>query len=33
MVLLTAHPSSTTWQRSTAQVTKLAREVYLDGTS
>jgi hypothetical protein len=33
MVLLTAHPSSTTWQRSTAQVTKLAREVYLNGIS
>jgi hypothetical protein len=33
MVLLTAHPSSTTWQRSTGQVTKLAREVYLNGTS
>ncbi|OUC99641.1 hypothetical protein [Streptosporangium minutum] len=33
MVLLTAHPAGTTWQRSTAQVTKLAREVYLSGTS
>ncbi|MFC7642702.1 hypothetical protein ACFQX6_18470 [Streptosporangium lutulentum] len=33
MVLLTAHPSTTTWQRSTGQVTKLAREVHLSGTS
>jgi hypothetical protein len=33
MVLLTAHPSTTTWQRSTGQVTKLAREVYLSGTA
>ncbi|MFJ2033115.1 hypothetical protein [Streptosporangium sp. NPDC087985] len=33
MVLLTAHPSGTTWQRSTGQVTKLAKEVYLSGTS
>ncbi|MEU0521545.1 hypothetical protein [Streptosporangium sp. NPDC006007] len=33
MVLLTAYPTSTTWQRSTGQVTRLAREVYLSGTS
>ncbi|WP_156056429.1 hypothetical protein [Streptosporangium roseum] len=33
MVLLTAHPSGTIWQRSTAQVTKLAKEVHLSGTS
>ncbi|MEU8383559.1 hypothetical protein [Streptosporangium sp. NPDC048865] len=33
MVLLTAHPAGTTWQRSTAQTTKLAREVHLSGTS
>ncbi|WP_345003570.1 hypothetical protein [Streptosporangium album] len=31
MVLLTAHPAGTTWQRSTGQVTKLAGEVYLSG--
>ncbi|MER5643901.1 hypothetical protein [Streptosporangium sp. NPDC002524] len=33
VVLLTAHPAGTTWQRSTAQTTKLAREVHLSGTS
>ncbi|MER5321300.1 hypothetical protein [Streptosporangium roseum] len=32
MVLLTAHPSGATWQRSTTQVTKLAKEVHLSGT-
>ncbi|WP_326822385.1 hypothetical protein [Streptosporangium sp. NBC_01756] len=31
MVLLTAHPAGTSWQRSTGQVTKLAGEVYLSG--
>ncbi|MFD0890184.1 hypothetical protein ACFQ08_37045 [Streptosporangium algeriense] len=29
MVLLTAHPSTTTWSRSTAQTTALARRIYL----
>ncbi|MER6830318.1 hypothetical protein ABT352_30320 [Streptosporangium sp. NPDC000563] len=33
VVLLTAHPAGSTWQRSTAQTTKLAREVHLSGTS
>ncbi|MFB9677364.1 hypothetical protein [Streptosporangium vulgare] len=33
VVLLTAHPAGATWQRSTAQTTKLAREVHLSGTS
>ncbi|WP_344972469.1 hypothetical protein [Streptosporangium fragile] len=33
MVLLTAYPAGTSWQRSTAQMTRLAREVYLSGTS
>lgn len=33
MVLLTAHPSGTTWQRSTGQTTRLAKEVYRGGTS
>ncbi|WP_051753531.1 hypothetical protein [Streptosporangium amethystogenes] len=33
MVLLTAHPAGATWQRSTGQTTKLAREVHLSGTS
>ncbi|GAA3102805.1 lipoprotein [Streptosporangium carneum] len=33
MVLLTAHPSTATWRRSTEQTTRLAREVYLSGTS
>ncbi|MEV8638221.1 hypothetical protein AB0395_41870 [Streptosporangium sp. NPDC051023] len=33
MVLLTAHPSGTTWRRSTGQTTTLARQVYLSGTS
>ncbi|WP_433257064.1 hypothetical protein ACQPYK_19345 [Streptosporangium sp. CA-135522] len=33
MVLLTAHPSGTGWQRSTGQVTRLAGEVYRSGTS
>ncbi|MFI6455719.1 hypothetical protein ACIBF6_29660 [Streptosporangium amethystogenes] len=33
MVLLTAHPAGATWQHSTAQTTKLAREVHLSGTS
>ncbi|MEV7011442.1 hypothetical protein [Streptosporangium sp. NPDC051022] len=33
MVLLTAHPSGTTWSRSTAQTTTLAKQVYLSGTS
>ncbi|WP_440099298.1 hypothetical protein [Streptosporangium sp. H16] len=33
VVLLTAHPAGTTWQRSAAQTTKLAREVHLSGIS
>ncbi|MFF5114847.1 hypothetical protein [Streptosporangium sp. NPDC000509] len=33
VVLLTAHPAGSTWQRSTAQTTKLTREVHLSGTS
>ncbi|MFC4895241.1 hypothetical protein ACFQVD_12850 [Streptosporangium amethystogenes subsp. fukuiense] len=33
MVLLTAHPAGATWQRSTGQTTRLAREVHLSGTS
>ncbi|MGV9777713.1 hypothetical protein [Streptosporangium sp. NPDC003464] len=33
MVLLTAHPTGTTWQRSTGQVTRLAGEVHRSGTS
>ncbi|MER7210110.1 hypothetical protein ABT340_23880 [Streptosporangium sp. NPDC000239] len=31
MVLLTAHPSTATWSRSTAQTTTLARRIYLAG--
>ncbi|MGW0451419.1 hypothetical protein ACWDWV_39325, partial [Streptosporangium sandarakinum] len=33
MVLLTAYPAGTSWQRSTSQITRLAREVYRAGTS
>ncbi|MFF0309812.1 hypothetical protein ACFYSC_20480 [Streptosporangium sp. NPDC004379] len=33
MVLLTAYPAGTSWQRSTSQITRLAREVHRSGTA
>ncbi|MFF5210919.1 hypothetical protein [Streptosporangium sp. NPDC000396] len=33
MVLLTAHPAGTSWQRSTSRTTTLARQLYLSATS
>ncbi|MEU9837042.1 hypothetical protein AB0D67_36360 [Streptosporangium sp. NPDC048047] len=33
IVLLTAYPAGTSWQRSTSQITRLAREVHRSGTA